>query len=698
LNKQKTQQRIEKLKKQINNYNYQYFVLDKNPVSEEVRDSLKRELIELETEYPELITSDSPTQRVGNVLSGKFKKEKHLKRKESLSDVFSLEEIAEWMERIQKILPEEEFEFLCELKIDGLNLALIYNERGVFSRAVTRGNGTEGENVTHTVKTIESIPLNLHQMPKNILEASGEVYMSKKTFENLNKKKENSFANPRNAAAGTIRQLDPQVAAERNLGMFFYALYLEDESKSPKTQFDLIQTLKNYGFTVNQKIQLCQNLAEIDAFIRNWGEKKTDLPYEIDGIVIKVNSIQQQKKLGSTAKSPRWAVAYKFPAEKSSSQILDIQLQVGRTGAVTPVAIMKPTFLAGSTVSRATLHNEDEIAKKDIRIGDTVVIHKAGDIIPEVVEVLKEMRTGSEQTFQMPENCPICRTKLIRPKGEAAWRCPNSKCVAIHEESLIHFVSKHGFDIDGLGKKVVKALLDAKLIEDAADIFSLKEGDLLSLPLFKEQRTENLLQAIENSKQVALEKFFFALGIRYLGAETAELIAQKIPFQKSKKELPVQESDQMDLFASLKEKKIILEYVSIGDLREKMQNLSQEKLEQIDGIGSKVAFSIQTWFANAENLTLLKKLKTAGVLPLIPTETFKQNLLGKTFVITGSFADYSRDQLKKTVKERGGKALSSVSKKTNYLLCGQNPGSKKAKAQEFGVRIINEKEFFELLD
>lgn len=691
-------QRIENLKKQINDYNYQYFVLDKSPVSEEVRDSLKRELIQLETEYPELITADSPTQRVGNVLSGKFNKEKHLKKKESLSDVFSIKEIEEWIERIQKILPDEKFEYFCELKIDGLNLAIVYEEDGAFIRAVTRGNGSEGENVTHTIKTIESVPLSLQKTVATILEASGEVYMPKKAFEELNKIEENSFANPRNAAAGSIRQLDPKVAAERKLSMFFYALHLEDKSKMPETQFDLLNQLKEDGFPVNKDVKLCLKLAEIEKFILYWTENKNSLPYEIDGIVIKVNSIKQQKKLGSTAKAPRWAVAYKFPAEQSTSQILDIQLQIGRTGAVTPVAIMKPTFLAGSTVSRATLHNEDEISKKDVRIGDTVIIHKAGDIIPEVVSVMTEMRTGNEKTFKMPKKCPVCNTELVRPEGESAWRCPNRKCSAIHEEGIIHFVSKHGFDIDGLGPKVVNALIEANIIEDSADFFTLQEGDLLGLPLFKEQRTEKLLQAIKQAKQIPLERFFFALGIRFLGSETAELIAQKIPFNKTEKEIVVQETGQLDLFSTPKEKKVKINYVSILEIIEKMQSLSQEDLEKIDGVGGKVAVSIQNWFNDSENLNFLRKLNQADVSPLTPEKTFEQNLVDLVFVITGSFSDYSRDQLKKMVKERGGKVAASVSKKTNYLLCGENAGSKKEKAESLEVEIINKEAFFEILN
>lgn len=699
MQKQEAKNRIEQLKKQIQEYNYKYFVLDESLVSEEVRDSLKRELINLEKENPEFVTADSPTQRVGSVLSGRFDKVKHLKKKESLSDVFSIEEIAEWMERLQKILPNEEFEYLCELKIDGLNLAVVYDAEGNLVRAVTRGNGTEGENVTHTIKTINSVPLTLNSKLGTVLEISGEVYMPKKAFEELNQIEGNSFANPRNAAAGSIRQLDPQIAAERNLQMFFYAMFHVDETKAPQTQFELLERLQSLALPVEKHLRLCKKLNDIEKFILEWTEKKNSLPYDIDGIVIKVNDVKQQQKLGSTAKAPRWAVAYKFPAEKSTSQILDIELQVGRTGAVTPVAILTPTFLDGSTVSRATLHNEDEIKKKDIRIGDTVVIHKAGDIIPEVVEVLLDFRLGTEKEFRMPKNCPVCEADLVRPEGEAAWRCSNPDCRAMHEENLIHFVSKGALNIDGCGEKVIKALIEGKLIEDAADLFTLTEGDLLSLPMFKELRTTNLLDAIEESKQVALDKFFFGLGIRFVGSETAEILATKFDFEVSEKEVEIKsKGNQMDLFGEAKSEFKKIKYVSIEEIVQKIQKFTQEDLENIDGIGKKVAQSILDWFQNKKNVLLMEKLDKAGVLPLPPEVTHAQNLVGVVFVITGSFEDYSRDQLKKMIKERGGKVAAAVSKKTDYVLCGENPGSKKEKADGLGVKVIGEGEFFGIIN
>lgn len=700
MEKHLAQKRIEKLKQEIQKLNYQYFVLDQSPVSEEVRDSLKRELIILEKKFPDLITPDSPTQRVGSVLSGKFQKAKHLRKKESLSDIFSWEELEEWEKRLQKILPNEKFEYLCELKIDGLNVSLVYDEAGNYLRAVTRGNGEEGENVSHTIKTIEQIPLKIDNFLNILLEVSGEVFISKSAFEILNQKEQNQFANPRNVAAGTVRQLDPHVAAERNLSMFFYALSTENEDNYPDSQIALIQILEKLELPVNQNYALCKELTEVHKFIQHWTLERDNLPFEIDGVVVKVNSIKQQKKLGSTAKSPRWAVAYKFPARESTTQILEIDLQVGRTGAITPVAILTPTFLDGSTVSRATLHNEDEIQKKDIRIGDTVIIRKAGDIIPEVVQVLTNLRDGTEKSFQMPQVCPVCQNKLVRAETEVAWRCVNVGCAAIHAEKLIHFVSKQAFEIDGCGPKVIQALLDGKLIEDAADIFTLQEGDLLSLPLFQELRTEKLLKAIEKSKQISLERFIFALGIRYIGIETAEILAKKIFFNQREINLPLKkEEKQLNLFNEVTSERLsekVLQ-ITITEFKEVMLEISVEDLEKIDGIGSKVALSLKDWFQQKENLHFLDKLEKAGVL-VFPTQgTLHQNLSDLIFVLTGSFENYSRDQLKKMIKDHGGKVASSVTSKTNYLVCGESAGSKLEKAQALQIQVLDINGLFDLL-
>ena len=454
MNLKEATERVKKLRAKILDLNYKYFVLDESEVEESVRDSLKRELINIETQFPELITPDSPTQRVGSTLSGKFQKVKHKTKKKSLADVFSEDEIEEWYSRISK-LTAQKMEFICELKIDGLNITIQY-EKGLFIRALTRGNGVEGEDVTHNIKTVESIPLSLNQ--DITLEASGELFMPKKSLEELNKSRKKEglalFANPRNAAAGSIRQLDPQIVAERNLDMFFY--HIDKTSNTQiKAQEDALKLLKSAGLKVCSHYKKCKDIKEVLEFCKTWHKKRETLPYEIDGIVIKVNDFGQQLEMGETAKAPRYAVAYKFPAIQATSRILNIVLQVGRTGAITPVAVMEPTLVAGSTVSRATLHNEDEINKKDIRIGDTVIIQKAGDVIPEVVEPLKDLRTGQEKIFKFPKSCPVCESEIIRNEGESAYRCSNKNCYAIEQEKIIHFVSKKGFNIEGLGDKVV---------------------------------------------------------------------------------------------------------------------------------------------------------------------------------------------------------------------------------------------------
>ncbi|MFH1218696.1 MAG: NAD-dependent DNA ligase LigA, partial [Candidatus Peregrinibacteria bacterium] len=459
MDEKQVKERIEKLKDKIKELNYKYFVLDKSEVKESVRDSLKKELISLEEKYPKFITKDSPTQRVGSALSGRFQKVKHNTPKKSLSDVFSEEEIYAWYERIKK-LTSSPIQFVCELKIDGLNITIQY-KKGKFTQALTRGNGIEGENVTHTVRTIESIPMQLNE--EIDLEVSGEVFLPLKSFKALK-----TFANPRNAAAGTIRQLDPKVAAKRNLDMIFY--HIDKTSITTiKSQYEALQTLKNLGLKTCDEYKKINNINDVINFCKSWHKKRKTLPYEIDGIVIKVNDFDQQNSMGFTAKAPRYAVAYKFPATQVTTKILDIILQVGRTGAITPVAVMEPALVAGSTVSRATLHNEDEIKKKDIRIGDTVIIQKAGDVIPEVVQAIKDLRTGKEKPFHFPKTCPHCNSPIKRAEGFSAYRCTNKACTAIHTEEIAHFVSKKGFNIDGLGDKVVVQLIENDLIKDPAD-------------------------------------------------------------------------------------------------------------------------------------------------------------------------------------------------------------------------------------
>lgn len=704
MDKQAAQERIEKLKEWIKDWNYKYFVLDKTDTKESVRDQLKKELTQLEEKFPEFVTDDSPTQRVGSVLSGKFAKVKHVTPKESLSDVFSLEELQEWEERIQRILPEVTFDYICELKIDGLNITLVYKD-GTLLRAVTRGNGVEGENVTHTVKTIPSVPLQLREVKgikwEGLLEASGEVYFPKKSFAALNKKlpKSQQYANARNTAAGTVRQLDPKIAAERKLAMYVYSL----DKKSTKhykleSQKEILEFFQQAGIAVDKHYKHCKNVKQIHEYLKHWEKKRDSLPYDIDGIVIKVNNLRYQKELGSTAKAPRYSVAYKFSAEQSTSQIEDIILQVGRTGAITPVAVMKPMLLDGTTVSRATLHNEDETRKKDVRIGDTVIIQKAGDIIPEVVEVITKMRTGKEKKFKMPKNCPECGSPLERPEGEAVHRCSNPDCFAMNKRQIAHFIGKHAFDIDGLGWKIAIQLLENKLIEDAADIFALQKGDFQNLELFQEKRADNVMSSIEKAKYCELPRFIFALGIRYTGAETSDILCKYLHLPTRKIKVKKSDEGQMSLFGgvSASEEHSV---ASIKDFIKQMTSFSQEDFENMSGVGSKVAATLYEWFQDKKHITFLEKLEKNGVKLLVEEgRRVKQNLQGLTFVVTGTLESMGREAAKKAIKDRGGKVSSSVSKKTNFVVVGENPGSKYDKAKELGVEILDEQKFVKKLE
>jgi DNA ligase (NAD+) len=699
MDKKKACIRIEKLKEKILHLNYQYFVLDKSEVRESVRDALKKELIELESQFPEFITPDSPTQRVGSALSGKFKKILHKTRKKSLSDVFNEEEIRKWYERIKK-LTNKPIEFVCELKIDGLNITIQY-EKGIFVRALTRGNGIQGEDVTHSVKTIESVPLKLNE--KQDLEVSGEVFIPKKAFEKLNKEQKNRglqpFANPRNAAAGSIRQLDPKIAASRKLDMIFYAI----DKTSFKNIFSQEQTLKTFkklGLKTCNHYKKFKTIQQVINFCKEWNKKRTALPYEIDGIVIKVDDFKQQKKMGHTAKAPRYASAYKFPAEQTTSQILDIILQVGRTGAVTPVAVMKPTPVAGSIVSRATLHNEDEINKKDVRIGDTVIIQKAGDVIPEVVEVIKDLRTGKEKKFKFPSVCPICGSKIVREEGLSAYRCTNKTCSAIEKETISHFVSKKGFDIDGLGTKVVIQLINNGLIQDSADIFLIKKEDLLSLDLFKEKRAENLLHSIEKAKTINLDRFLFALGIRYIGEQSSYDFARYLITHAKKSHKKVKrlkkQTTQKSMF-NLPETDSKKEKLSILDLIQTVSSTSLEEIINIDGVGEKMGEQIYQWFTESKNQKYLERFYKVGVVLQTAHLKISSKLAGKSFVITGTLSAMTRDQAKAAIKQKGGKVHSSLTPYTNFLVVGESPGSKLKKAKEMGVKIIKEQEFLKMV-
>ncbi|MFT7184139.1 MAG: DNA ligase (NAD+) [Oceanicoccus sp.] len=653
--------RIQQLREEILLRNYEYFVLDESKVSEAVRDALKRELIELETAYPEFITAASPTQRVGSALSGRFSKVPHKSKKWSLADVFSSDELEAWEERVIKAVGKD-LEFVTELKLDGLNITLWY-ENGELIRALTRGNGVEGEDVTHTIRTIKNVPLRLFE-PVTI-EVSGEVILSKAAFQKLE-----GFANPRNVAAGSVRQLDPAVAAERDLEMHCYTLHEEGKRSSKHTE--ALHRLRTLGLPVNSTFKVHKSAAESLAFLEKWQEQRDSLPYEIDGVVFKVNDRDQQEELGYTAKTPRWAVAYKFPAEQTTTVVEGITIQIGRTGAATPVAELRPVTVAGSTVSRATLHNEDEIKRKDVRIGDTVIIQKAGDVIPEVVEVLTNLRPESTQAYTFPSECPMCETELERLEGEAAWRCPGLECPGKKRESFIHFIAKGALNIESLGEKVVDQLIEYGFVHDVSDFFVLTADQLLELPLFKETRAEKILDAINERKEVTMSRFVFGLGIRHVGEQVAKLLVEFL-LERSEEDNPTP-STFLDL----------------------LLDLTQEDLEGIEGYGVRIAESVVEWAALPHNQHLLQKLTKNGLTLTWPPRKQKlAGITGKTFVLTGTLS-VGRGEIKNIIEQAGGKVSSSVSKKTDYLVAGEKAGSKASKAKELGITILTEAAFLQL--
>ncbi|OIP25347.1 hypothetical protein AUK11_00735 [bacterium CG2_30_37_16] len=663
MNKEEARQRILKLREVINFHRYNYHVLDRQDISEAALDSLKHELAELEEKYPEFITSDSPTQRVGGKPLEKFEKVNHVSPMLSLTDAFSWEELLAWEERIKKLIPDENLDYFAELKIDGFAVSLTY-ENGLLVEGATRGDGKVGENVTQNLKTIESIPLRLNEDSginiKGRIVMRGEVFLSKQEFLRINseqaKKGLQIYANPRNLAAGSIRQLDSRVAASRKLDSFFYNLVTDLGQKTHEQEHEIIEKL---GLKTSKFVKKCENLTQVKDYIDDLENKRDSLPYQIDGMVVIVNSLNLENRLGIVGKAPRWAIAYKFPAEQATTKILDIQVSIGRTGALTPFAVLEPVKVAGSTVSRATLHNADEIKRKDIQIGDTVIVQKAGDIIPEVVEPIKGLRTGKETFFKMPTICPMCGGPVIRPAGEVIARCANLNCFAIQRERVKHFVSKEAFDVEGLGEKIVEQLLEEDLISDPSDLFELTVGDLEPLERFAEKSSANLVEAIQGRKKVTLAKFIYALGIRYVGIQTAGLLA--------------------DYF---------------GDLK-KIETSSEEELWEVEGIGGKVANSIFRWYRNPKNLEYLEKLNKHGVSYVKEEKT--KELEGLSFVITGSLYSMPREEAEDLIRHKGGKASSSVSANLNYLVVGENPGSKLAKAESLGVKIIDENEFLKLL-
>jgi len=696
---QKAKQRAEKLRKVIDEYRYRYHVLDDPTLTDQVYDSLMEELRTLEKKYPELKTSDSPTQRIGGKPLKKFKKVEHRVRQWSLSDAFSYEELEDWEERNRKILEKKnikaKFDYVVELKIDGLKIVLDY-EKGFLTRGATRGDGVIGEKVTENIRTIKSVPLKIKQ--KLDLTVTGECWLPNKELKRINKERREKnlpeFANSRNAGAGSIRQLDPKIAASRNLDSYIYSLeeIRTEGIEDFKTQKEELEFLIELGFKVNKEHQFFKKLEDVKKFYKSWENKKDHQPYGIDGMVIKINSKEYQKALGYTGKSPRFAIAWKFSPEQVTTQIKDIKIQIGRTGALTPVAILKSVKVAGSLVSRATLHNEDEIIKKDIKIGDTVVIHKAGDIIPEVVEVIKKLRTGKEKKFKMPEVCPICGGSIVqekimdKKKLSSAHFCVNKNCFAVEKENLIHFVSKKGLNIDGLGKSIVEQLMNEGLVSSVADIFSLKVGDLESLERFAEKSAQNLIEAIEKSKKASFEKILFGLGIRHLGEEGASLLKKEI--------------ENPDSFLGRKYKEINFTIKKPTDLSKFFDKISVEDLSEINGFGSRIAESLKKWFDDFNNRKILEKLEKRGVeikKVEIKDAVKPKKLEGKIFVLTGSLERLSRDEAKKMIKEEGGKVSSSVSSNTDYIVAGKKPGNKYEKGLELKIKVLGEKEFGELI-
>jgi len=660
LNKEQAKKRIEKLKKTINYHRYLYHVLDKQEISESALDSLKHELYQLEERFPDLIAPDSPTQRVGGAPLDKFSKIKHAVQQWSFEDVFDEEEIKKFDERIKKGIKEKEIEYTCELKIDGFKIILTY-EKGILRTAATRGDGLVGEDVTQNVKTVESIPLRLEKEVNIIVE--GEIWMSKKEFERLNalqkKKGELPFANPRNIAAGSIRQLDSKIVASRKLNSFIYDLDRAD-FELPKTQFKELKKLSEFGFKVNKNFKLCRNIDEVIDFWREWQKKKEREDYWIDGIVVKVNRRDWQEKLGYTGKAPRFAIAFKFPALQTTTKVEDIYVQVGRTGVLTPVAVLKPVLVAGTTVSRATLHNAEEIKRLGLKIGDTVIIQKAGDVIPEVVKVLKELRTSKEKEFKMPEKCPICGGRVERDKGGPITKCLNKKCSVRLRRELYYFTSKSAFDIEGLGPKIIDALLDNGLIRDAADIFDLKEGDLIPLERFGEKSAQNLIKAIDEQREISLDRFVISLGILHAGEKTAQDLAEKF------------------------------------ETIERLKKATLEDLLRIENIGEVVAKSVYDWFNNKKNQNFLSKLLERVKIKKVSKKA-SGKLTGKTFVITGVLNSMSRQIAKEKIKSLGGEIMDSISKNTSLVVAGKEPGSKYKKARELRVKIISEREFLKML-
>lgn len=658
--------RAEELRTRLNQWSREYYVEDKPTVEDYVYDKEYAELVAIEEQYPDLITSDSPTQRVGGKVLEGFEKVTHDIPLYSLNDVFSKEELIAFDQRVQKAVGRV-VDYCCELKIDGLSVSLRY-EDGNFVRGATRGDGTVGENITENLKTVRSVPIKLKE-PMNI-EVRGECFMPKRSFVQLNQDREaegkDIFANPRNAAAGSLRQLDSKITAKRNLDTFLYTV-ADFGPMQAKTQYDALEELEKIGFHTNREKRLCHSIDEVWSYIEEYHDKRVDLPYEIDGIVIKVNEFSLQDQLGFTIKAPRWAAAYKFPPEEVETLIENIEWTVGRTGVVTPTAIMTPVRVAETTVSRASLHNGDYIKLKDIRLKDTVLIYKAGDIIPEVSQVVLDKRPKDSEEYQLPTHCPVCGSELVHLDEEVALRCINPKCPAQMKEGLNHFVSRNAMNIDGLGPRVLEQMYDKKLVADVADLYKLTEEELLTLDKIKEKSANNILTAIDNSKDNSVERLIFGLGIRHVGAKAAKILAEHF-----------------------------------GDL-ETLSKSDYESIIALDTIGDIIADSVVTYFSNEEVHELMNELKQAGVnfeykgLRNAQLQEVESPFKEKTVVLTGKLTRFTREEAKETIENLGGKVTGSVSKKTDIVVAGEDAGSKLTKAQELGIEVWTEDQMADAL-
>jgi DNA ligase (NAD+) len=659
-------QRAEKLRAQINEHNYRYHVLDAPTISDAAYDRLVRDLRALEERYPELVTPDSPTQRVGAPPSAAFATVRHRSPMLSLANAFDEADVETWDRRVRAGVGGAPVHYVCELKIDGAAVSLTY-ERGRFVTGATRGDGAQGEDVTPNLRTVKSIPLALRTgKPPRLLEVRGEVYLPRKAFEAVNAERaargEPAFANPRNAAAGSLRQLDPRITASRPLSIFVYGLGYA-EGLDPRTHTEILAWLRDAGFRTNPHTARCASLDDVKAYLATWTERRTTLDYETDGVVIKVDDLAQQAELGATTQAPRWAIAYKFPAEQAVTRLTDITINVGRTGALTPTAVLDPVRVSGVTVTSATLHNEDEIARKDVRIGDWVVVQRAGEVIPEVVGPLLERRTGHERRFIMPKTCPVCHTPIERPAGEAVARCPNLACPAQVQERLYHFASRDAMDIGGLGDKLIAQLLERGLIRDPADLYRLTRAEILTLERMGEKLAQNLLAAIDRSRRTTFARFLYALGIRHVGAHVAEVLAAHF------------ENPQALMDASF------------------------EEVRDVPGVGPTIAESVVSFFRRTPNRRLVQRLLAAGVTPAAPAEAAPRDgpLAGAQVVFTGTLSRWPRARAEALVREAGGVSGDSVTKKTTYVVAGDAAGSKLARARKLGVKVLTEDEFARLI-